>query len=248
MVTGMLRMARNALGAEIRSGVIYKGDDVEIIEGAGISPSIKITTKGTDVFETRKPQDVIGAYCLIKLPDEDTPRLFTRNKAEIEQARSASFAGKGPWLTWPQKMAEKYCVKSAIWSLRYRTGTDIHSSQIFELIKQDNESESPVIEGDAVEVEDVYEENPEEGQVEPDRAPTERKMPHGPIHKVQGAESAVGGQMASAEIEQEPSSRRQENASAEPQVVPEQINPSTPDPQPEQESFLPDDDEDPTEL
>ena len=116
MVSGILQMAVEDLEAEIRSGVVYQGDNVEVIEGVGpnVDPQIRVTSDAS-IFTSRKGEGVIGAYLWVKLPEEKTARLILFSSDDIRRARAASRAQNGPWKTWPDRMAEKACIKSGIW-------------------------------------------------------------------------------------------------------------------------------------
>ena len=143
MVTGLLRMAAEDLEAEIRSGVIHEGDNVTVIEGVGggADPSITITSQGTDIFLSRTGQNVIGSYCWLKLPFEDTARLVLFTLDQIRRAREMSKAKDSFWARWPERGAEKSCIKSAIWRLRYLAYVRNKGSRILEIIQAENEQE-----------------------------------------------------------------------------------------------------------
>ena len=168
MVQGILQMASEDLKAEIRSGVVHEGDMIRVIEGVGVDPQIRIESEGTEIFLSRKGENVIGAWCWIKLPFEKTARLVLFSQDEIRRARAASRAQNGPWKTWPERMAEKACVKSAIWRLRYLAHVQNQGSRLLRVVEDDNRAEygtahvddvlygdgATVIEGEVVEVED----------------------------------------------------------------------------------------------
>ena len=141
MVSGMLQMAAEDLEAEIRSGVVHEGDQIKIIEGVGVEPQIITESEGTDIFLNRNKDNVIGAWCWIKLPFEDTPRITLFSKSEIDRARSVSRAKNGPWVNWPERMAEKSCVKSAIWRIRYLAHVRKNGGRLLRVIEDDNSAE-----------------------------------------------------------------------------------------------------------
>ena len=116
MVAGLEQMVIEEVDAEIRSGVVYEGDQVRVIEG--INPDIQIITNGTDVFKQRKGDSVIGAWCWMKFPWEETARLVLYSLDDINRSMMASRAKNGPWKVWKDRMARKACVKSAIWQHR----------------------------------------------------------------------------------------------------------------------------------
>ena len=140
MVSGLKRMARETLGAEIRSGVIYEGDDVEVVDGVGIETSISIRTNGIEAFKRRKGENCIGAWCYIKLPHEDTARIKLYSQDEIQRSKAASRAKMGPWVQWYDRMAEKACVKSAIWSIRDQISSTV-GKEVMQRIKDDDNLE-----------------------------------------------------------------------------------------------------------
>ena len=126
MVMGIKRMAYEALGADIRSGVVYDGDEMEISETIGpegVETTINLKTT-TDSLKNRKGSQVIGAWCWLKLPDEKHARVTTYSQDDIDRTRKVSRAKSGPWQTWPDRMADKSCVKSAIWRLRYMANVE----------------------------------------------------------------------------------------------------------------------------
>ena len=146
MVTGLKQMAYEALnGAEIRSGVVYEGDDVQVQVGAGIEQKLVIRSDGNAIFKTRKGTDVIGAWCTIKIPGEDTARLTLLSKDEIERSRASSFAQKdGPWKKWYDRMAEKSAVKRACRDLRYMFTSNQKAQDFFENQMQDETFAEPI--------------------------------------------------------------------------------------------------------
>ena len=152
MVQGLKRMAFESLKAEIRSGAIYSTDEVRIVQGAGLAPSIEIIAKDVGFFTANQKAEVVGAYCLLKLPHEEHARLTLFRKVDIDRARAASRAKKGPWVVWPDRMAEKSAVKSAINALRYMKNEN--NEDLFATIAEDNEVEygKDVIEGTATDV------------------------------------------------------------------------------------------------
>lgn len=117
MVGGYLRIAAR-LGLKVKHGIVRAGDNF----------SVKVLTHATDdnpdmddvvvheqnYFSQDGKRDIIGAWAWVK--DGNQPamaRVFTME--EINQARAASAAGKdGPWVTWPQRMAEKTVIKSLL--------------------------------------------------------------------------------------------------------------------------------------
>lgn len=141
MVTGIKRMCFEKLGAEIRSGVVHEGDTIEIVDGVGVEPKVIIRSEGIDIFKSRTAENVVGAWCWLKLPHEDLPRIVLYSYDEIQRAKKASKAQNGPWKTWPDRMAEKSCIKSAIWRLRYMTGLNSKAAEMFERLAEDNEVE-----------------------------------------------------------------------------------------------------------
>ena len=163
MVTGLKHMAYQALGAEIRAGAIYEGDAVEVIQGVGVEPMIKVTATGTEFFTDNKDAPVVGAYCWLKLPHEDMPRLTIFKPRDIDRVRASSRAKGGPWKTWPDRMAVKSCVKSAINDIRYMR--DDKSETLFRVVEDDNEAEHGrrVIDGTA-ELVGVGDDEPEQTQ------------------------------------------------------------------------------------
>lgn len=141
MVTGIKRLAYEKLGAEIRSGVVHEGDVIEIVDGVGVEPKVIIRSEGIEIFKSRKADNVVGAWCWLKLPHEDLPRIVLYSYDEIMRAKKASRAQNGPWKTWPDRMAEKACVKSAIWRLRYMSGLNSKAAEMFQTLAEDNEAE-----------------------------------------------------------------------------------------------------------
>ena len=141
MVQGIKRMAVEQLDAELHYGAVYEGDDVEIVTGVGVTPYVKVLTTGTDVFTQRKGENVIGAWCSIKLPSEEHPRITIYTKDEIARARNVSRAKNGPWKTWPERMAVKSCVKSAVWDLRYLASAKARAAKMFKILEEDNTAE-----------------------------------------------------------------------------------------------------------
>jgi len=142
MAQGLLQMATEDLEAEIRSGVIHEGDAVEVIEGVGpgVEPVVTVTS-GIEMFTKRKRSNVVGAWCWIKLPFETTARLVIFTSDDIAGARAASRAQNGPWKTWFNRMAEKACIKSAIWRLRYLKAVREKGNRILKVISEDNAAE-----------------------------------------------------------------------------------------------------------
>ena len=172
MVTGIQKSAYEDLGAEIRSGVVYEGDSVVVTEGFGgdVEPSIQIKG-GASIFLSRTSTNIIGAWCWIKLPFEEKPRLVIFSKDQIERAKAASAAQYGPWLTWPERMAEKSCVKSAIWRLRYMIRSRKKGERLLKIIQDDNEAEYGTAEVPDAEFQDVGSAKVEVRQLEEDKTP-----------------------------------------------------------------------------
>ena len=201
MVQGILQMASEDLNAEIRSGVVHEGDMIRVIEGVGVDPQIRIESEGTEIFLSRKGENVIGAWCWIKLPFEKTARLVLFSQDEIRRARAASKAQSGPWKTWPERMAEKACVKSAIWRLRYLAHVQNQGSRLLRVVEDDNQAEygtahvddvlygdgATVIEGEVVEVEDR---NPPAEEVKDPAKPRQRRRQAAPAGDQPAAGSA----------------------------------------------------------
>ena len=169
MVTGIRRMAHQMLGAEIRSGVVYEGDEIEIVDGAGVDTKV-VVKSGMDVFKSRKADNVIGAWCWVKLPNESRARITLYSQDEIERTRKASFSKSGPWATWPDRMAEKACVKSAIWKLRYLVNNS-SAEPLFQTLREDD---AEIVD---VTPEKQPERQVEEKQVEEKPAPKPRRKP-----------------------------------------------------------------------
>ena len=143
MVMGIKRMAYEALGADIREGVVYEGDDMTITEEIGpegVETTISLKTT-TDSLKNRKGSQVIGAWCWLKLPDEKHARVTTFSQDDIDRTKKVSRAKSGPWQTWPDRMAAKSCVKSAIWRLRYMANVERRGAKLLNIIEEDTVAE-----------------------------------------------------------------------------------------------------------
>ena len=231
MVSGLMRMAVTDLGAEIRSGVVHDGDEVRIVEGVGVDPIIEITS-GADVFKSRTSKNLIGAWCWIKLPFEATPRIVLFSQDQINRARAASRAKNGPWQTWPERMAEKSCIKSAIWRLRHLAHVQRDGGRVLRVIEDDNNAEY----GDKVVDIDYH-----DVETAPVEVETKKEQP-----KARPADDPLKTGSISSPPKQEPTRREPERAP----VTAEPFEPDQGDDQ--QGAFLPlvnaDLDDDPTSL
>ena len=168
MVNGLKHIAYDELGIEIRSGAIYDGENiVRLVQGVGVEPLIEIEPSDPVAFFKQTEFQPIGAWCWLKVPDERFARLTLYRKHEIDRARSASRAKGGPWKTWPDRMAEKACVKSALNRLRYMR-TD-QNKRLFDAMDEDTRSEYGTqrvdLEGVAI---DVTPDEPEKTAPAPD--------------------------------------------------------------------------------
>ena len=152
MVNGLKKLAFDCLGAEIRSGAIFDGQEVSVIQGVGIEPQISIVATGTSFFTDGQDAPVVGAYCWLKLPNEDTARLTLFTKRDIDRVRAISRAKNGPWKIWPDRMSEKSVVKRGISLIKYMK--DTRTEALFNMVESDDEAEfGPVtIDGTATEV------------------------------------------------------------------------------------------------
>lgn len=162
MVAGLEQMVIEQVGAEIRSGVVYEGDNVRVIEG--LNPDIQIISDGTDIFTQRKGANVIGAWCWLKFPWEETARLVLYSLDDINRSMAASRMANGPWKIWKDRMSRKACVKSAIWQQRAAIRARGKGSRLLRIIEEDTKAEygetrvdeamfgGDTIEGTAVEV------------------------------------------------------------------------------------------------
>ena len=139
MVNGYKRMAHEGLGAEIREGAILDGDEIRITQGVGIKPTLEVIIKDTSYFTASVEKPVVGSYCWLKLPHEEWPRLYLYRLNDIERARAASRAQNGPWKVWPDRMAVKSVINSAIRSLRYLR--DARSELLFRAVEDDIQAE-----------------------------------------------------------------------------------------------------------
>lgn len=248
MVTGIRRMAHEQLGAEIRSGVVYEGDSIEIVDGAGVEAKV-IVHAGMDVFKSRKADNVIGAWCWIKLPDEQNARITLYSQDEINRSRDASFAKHGPWEKWPDRMAEKACVKSAIWRLRYLVSNKAEG--LFNVLKEDDErgvidvtdqGQNEVVDHDGVQP-DAEKEPPKKRTT---RKSTARKA-KAKEAQIEDVQDVSGSQDSAGDASPSVSDRSQEKI--DPPTPPSARQETKPDPAPEADDdiedgdFLPDDDD-----
>ena len=222
MVTGIQSMAVEDLEAEVRSGVVYEGDNVVITEGVGVEPKIIIESTGTDIFKSRTRENLIGAWCWIKLPFEEHPRIVTFSQDQIARARAASRARKGPWETWPERMAEKSCVKSAIWRLRYLAHVRKNGGRLLRVIEEDNQAEygEVVVDIDYTETAPTQQ-NTEQTQQAEDQAATEaakkakaaerrRKAAEKKAQEAaKAAEAQAAAEQAETQQEEQPAQERQ---------------------------------------
>lgn len=119
MKEGLMLIAHQDCGAEIRAGHIRQGDKVTMVDrtGSGEDPTIEIE-RPTDYFE-HPEGELIGCWAWVKFPGQ-TAHLRTWRKEDIRKAMAASASGdRGAWGAWPHRMAEKAVIKSLLNSLRY---------------------------------------------------------------------------------------------------------------------------------
>ena len=247
MVAGLEQMVIEEVDAEIRSGVVYEGDNVRVIEG--INPDIQIITDGMAVFKQRKGESVIGAWCWLKFPWEDTARLVLYSLDDINRSMMASRAKNGPWKTWKDRMARKACVKSAIWQHRAMIRSHGKGSRLLRIIEEDTALEYgetqvedalagvdvTTIEGTAVEA---------EAAPEPEKDPPKpRRQRNKPKQAEQDAANAAASTATAQAAETEKAEPAQETG-GETQETGGQVQQTDPPAQQEQAGGQPDPDPD----
>lgn len=217
MVHGYKRMAYEALGAEMREGAVYDGDHILIKQGVGITPTVEIDIDGTDFFSKNQDAPVVGAYLWMRLPHEDTPRLYLYRLRDITRARDASRAKKGPWVVWPDRMAVKSLVNSAIRSLSYLR--DAKSEALFRAVYEDSEVEYGAVTIDAEAV--PIGEGGESGTIDPKAEPAEpakeeaqparrrRGRPPGSKNRKTGEDAGAAPAAPAAEPATEPAAEKE---------------------------------------
>jgi len=78
--------------------------------------------------------DVIGGYCLAKLPDGSV-MVETMTRAEMDKIQATSTAKNGPWKTWPDEMRKKSVTKRASKSWP-QTGNRVRVDKAIEVLNE----------------------------------------------------------------------------------------------------------------
>ena len=106
MIEGQVKLLRQAVpGASVRARVVYDGDDWEYEEG--LYPKLIHRVIPT---ASRKDDDVIAAYAIVRLPGQLEPDYEVFLRQDIDRARSFSRASSGPWFDHFPLM----CMKSVL--------------------------------------------------------------------------------------------------------------------------------------
>ena len=181
MREGLARAFCSATGAKLKFGAVRENDEYRL--ELGLKPDISHTPKlGQD------RGDVLFTYCYHKLPNGDED-MSIMDLEEIEQAKKASRASSGPWVTWFERMAIKSVIKRHVNANRHLIPKD-QSGRFESLIDGDEEhaDDVTVIEGEDMDFTplgagtadrqgDIIEGTATEKKAPPEKAQPEEKKP-----------------------------------------------------------------------
>jgi len=215
MKEGLSRLWYETVGSRLYTGLIFDTDKVEVQQGAGIQPYIKVTR---DPFQ-EKDGAIIGCWLWTHIPGEPYASMVLWRRVDIERRKAMSKTTKdsSPWVRWYGEKALTSIQKHFIGSQKHRITSGRRAAQLQSMIAF-NEEQEQLPEGQATAALPAHWEVFETTATEVEAQPTQAPQPAQP--QPQPTQAAT----------EQPSQAAGEDD------IPENVNPPAAE---QQQSFLP---------
>ena len=160
MEGGLKKIAIRCLpdGAQIQSGIIYEGDEVQVTQLSGQPMKISVCSNPFN----KNDDQIIGAWATLKVGEQE----YTSIVSQQDIAKLKKIGLSEAWKVWPERMVRKSVVKRLLREHRYLIEEASPQGEAFTAAMEDPQDIDPV-DGGTLEVVEEKEPEPQNDEAPP---------------------------------------------------------------------------------